>query len=112
LFEYTDDHSYILLEQFDYYVMTNLRDGGGGGDVKGKQNTIASPLRATPALKPAASSKLNYLPLISAVKEYGLVSSNHTRKLSYAHALLHCNRALHIRKSLNPLINRQEERLG
>jgi hypothetical protein len=49
-------------------------------------------LRATPKQNPAASSE-TCLPLISAVREYGLVHSSHTRKLSSAHVPSHFNRA-------------------
>jgi hypothetical protein len=55
---------------------------------------ITSPPPPTP--KPAVSNELNYVPFISAVREYGLVHSAHTRNLSSAHVPSHCNRALHV----------------
>jgi hypothetical protein len=44
--------------------------------------------------KPAANRRLKCLALISAVREYGLVPSTHTRKSASAHVISHYNRAV------------------
>jgi hypothetical protein len=72
---------------------TNLREGG---EVKGKLDSeVGSQLRATLTQKAAARRELNHLPLMSAVREYTLVSSAHSWKLPSTHMPSHCNRALH-----------------
>jgi hypothetical protein len=58
------------LLELDYYVMTQTYIKGA---LKGNQDGGARPLRDTPMQKPAASSEMNCLPLISAVILYGLV---------------------------------------
>jgi hypothetical protein len=78
---------------FDYYVMTQTCAKEGKWRA-GSTVEWVSPLRATPKQKPAAIRESSCLSLISAVRGYGLVHSAHTQKLSSAHVLSHCNRAL------------------
>lgn len=72
-------------------AQTCLKEG------KGRGNRIAewvSPLWATPTQKPAASTEMNCITLISAVREYRLVCSTHIWKLSTTFVPSHCHLAL------------------
>jgi hypothetical protein len=65
---------------------TNL---SGGEEFKWKRDSGVSK-----AVTLAASSKVNCLPLISSLREHGIVRTARARKLFSAHVPSHCNLAL------------------
>jgi hypothetical protein len=71
---------------------TNLREGR---EMEGKQDTVVRKLVASHSnAETRFSRELNCVPLISAVREYGLVLSGRTRKQTSAHVSSHFDRAL------------------
>jgi hypothetical protein len=78
--------------ELDYYVMAHIYANGGKG-VKGSQHGgVCIPVRLY--FNAATSSKLDWISLISAVREHGLVLSSNTQKLSSAHVPADCNLAV------------------